>query len=249
MLLCGGLQAQVFGPDRVRGMVMSEGKGVSDVHVMNTSANRATITDQSGIFSIPGQLGDTLLFSAVQFKRKTIVLTADVLSSTFIRLTLEPFVNELDEVILRPYDLSGDLGTDIGSVNTDDVVSATSLGLPNPYVVPPTQAERILYEATSGSGLVPLNPVINALTGRTKYLKSVVARDRKYARTERVRAFYRDSVFLTELRIPLNKIDDFMYYCEVDTSFNEVVDSRDRLRIWEFLKTKSVLYRENNALD
>jgi len=40
-----------------------------------------------------------------------------------------------------------------------------------------------------------------------------------------------------------------MYYCEVDPGFSGVVDSRDRLQIWEFLKDKSGSYREANKLD
>ena len=114
---------------------------------------------------------------------------------------------------------------------------------------PKTLAERRLFEAVTGGGLVPLNPVINAITGRTKYLKKVLATERKYARTQRVRAFYPDSLYVSELRIPMNKIPDFMYFCEVDAEFNSIVDSRDKLRIWEFLKMKSTEYRNNNDLE
>ena len=42
-----------------------------------------------------------------------------------------------------------------------------------------TQSERRLYEATSGSGLIPLNPILNAISGRTKKLKSHIAIERK----------------------------------------------------------------------
>ena len=53
---------------------------------------------------------------------------------------------------------------------------------------------------------------------------------------------------MSELRIPMNKIPDFMYFCEVDVTFNSIVDSRDKLKIWEFLKMKSAEYRTNNDL-
>ena len=155
----------------------------------------------------------------------------------------------MDEVVLRPYDLSGDLSRDMGQINTGQIVTASTLGLPNAYAIPKTQAERNLYEATTGSGLIPLNPIINGISGRTKYLKKVLARDRKYARTDRVREFYADSLFVQELKIPETKIDDFMFYCEVDFAFSAIVDTHDRLKIWEYLKRKSTIYRENNELD
>ena len=73
--------------------------------------------------------------------------------------------------------------------------------------------------------------------------------DNTYARTQRVQDFYVDSLFVATLKIPKEKIDDFMYFCEVDTKFQEVVDSRDKLRIWDFMILKSRAYRENNKLD
>ena len=209
---------------------------------MNTSAKRATITDAEGFFSISAKLNDTILFSAVQFKRKTLVVSRAMLESSSIIVPLEEFINELDEVVVRPYSLSGDLSRDMNSLNTEKVYVASTLGLPNAYVKPITQAERKLNEATTGGGLVPLNPIMNAISGRTKYLKRVFASQEKYARTIRVREYYADSLFVKYLKIPENKIEDFMYFCEVDTDFSAVVDSHDKLKIWEFLKLRSTAY-------
>ena len=241
--------AQSIFSDRLEGQVLSEGKGIEDVHVMNTSRNRATITNANGEFAISANVNDTILFSAVQYTKKTLVVSSAMLESTRIIVTLEEFVNELDEVVLRPYDLSGDLSRDMGQIKTGQIVTASTLGLPNAYVKPITQAERKLHEATTGGSGIPLNPILNAMTGRTKYLKKVLAREKKYARTGRVREFYADSLFVKELKIPETKIDDFMFYCEVDFAFSAVVDTHDRLKIWEFLKKKSTVYRENNEID
>ena len=249
LLTCGSSLAQSAFTRNLQGRVLNNGKGVADVHVMNTTRSRATITDETGNFNIGVNLGDTLLLSAVQFKRKTLLISGAMLESLRIDVPLEEFVNVLDEVILRPYDLSGDLTRDMRQMKTEGVVTASTLGLPNAYVKPLSQAERMKHEATTGGGLVPLNPLLNAITGRTKYLKKRIAMENKYARTNRVRAFYPDSVFVKELSIPESKIDDFMYYCEVDIAFSAVVDTHDRLKIWEYLKKKSSLYRESNELD
>lgn len=227
------------------GKVTNLDKGVSDVHVMNISSDRATITDADGRFSIATKLNDTIVFSAVQFKRKSLIVSAVMLESTSIVVPLDEFINELDEVVVRPYNLSGDLSRDMNSMTTDKVYVASTLGLPNAYVKPITQAARKLNEATTGGGLVPLNPIINAISGRTKYLKKVLASQEKYARTIRVREYYADSLFVKHLNIPESKIDDFMYFCEVDTAFASVVDSHDRLKIWEYLKLRSNAYRQD----
>ncbi len=227
---------------KLEGKVTNLDKGIADVHVMNTSSNRATITDAEGRFSISTKLNDTILFSAVQYKRMSLVISRAMLESRSIIVPLEEFINELDEVVVRPYNLSGDLSRDMNSLNKEKVYVASTLGLPNAYVKPITQAERKLNEATTGGGLVPLNPIINAISGRTKYLKKVLASQEKYARTIRVREYYADSLFVKYLKIPKNKIEDFMYFCEVDNAFSAVVDSHDKLKIWEYLKLRSSSY-------
>jgi len=95
----------------------------------------------------------------------------------------------------------------------------------------------------------PLDPIINAITGRTKMLKNRVKIDKTYARTQRVQNFYVDSIFMQDLKIPYEKIDDFMYFCEVDSTFQTTVDTHDKLKIWEFLIQKSEIYRKSNELD
>ncbi len=249
LLVLSTASGQDFFRQNLDGKVQNKGRNIPDVHVMNITANKATITDANGNFSIAVQLNDTIQFSAVQFKRKTLVVTASVLQSKSMIVPLEEFVNELDEVVVRPYDLTGDISRDMERLNTGGVVTASTLGLPNAYARDWTQSERKLNEATTGGGIVPLNPILNAITGRTKMLKKRLARDEKYARTGRVRDFYVDSLFIKELKIPKEKIEDFMYFCEVDTVFSGTVDTHDRLKIWEFLKSKSVAYRENNKLD
>lgn len=240
---------QSFFSKKLTGRVYGADGDVAATHVQNITAKRATITDINGFFSIPANLNDTLLFSAVQFKKKQVVITAEILNQPTLNVLLEDVLNELDEVVVTPYNLTGDLTKDANIIPIEPVVTASTLGLPNAYVKPLTLAERELFEATSGGGLLPLNPILNGISGRTKMLKERVARNNKYARTKRVRAFYADSIIVSDLKIPDLKIPDFMYYCEIDPSFSALVDTHDRLKIWEFLRKKSEIYRENNNLD
>ncbi|WP_233268291.1 carboxypeptidase-like regulatory domain-containing protein [Cellulophaga sp. L1A9] len=241
---CG--QAQSHFSKAIEGKVSSADGDVAATHVMNISTKKAAITDIDGFFTISASLMDTLVFSAIQYQRKEIVVTAEILTSKTIYITLAPALNQLKEVVVMPYNLTGNLAQDMRS---EPVVVAATLGLPNAYVKKKTQSERKLIEATSGGGLIAVTPLINAITGRTKMLKDRVKRDEKYARTERVRAFYLDTLYVTELKIPALKIDDFLYFCEVDDSFSSIVDTHDKIRIWEFLRKKSKVYRENNTIE
>ena len=240
---------------QLSGKVIAKGKDVTGVVVQNTRLEKATVTAVDGSFTIQAALNDTLVFSAVQFKRKVIPITPSFFNATFLTVAMEEFVNELREVVVQPFNLSGNLDSDVTGLQLDNDVSAEALGLPNAYQKIPTQNERKLQQATFGKfniGMLlspPLDPIINAITGRTKMLKNRVKIDKAYARTQRVQNFYVDSIFMQDLKIPYEKIDDFMYFCEVDSTFQNTVDTHDKLKIWEFLIQKSAIYRKNNELD
>ncbi|WP_240485017.1 carboxypeptidase-like regulatory domain-containing protein [Arenibacter latericius] len=244
--------SQTFGEKKMEGKVYSSDGDVAATHVLNTTTRKAAITDVEGFFTIGVHLNDTLVFSAVQYRKKTMVVTADILESKFISVALEEANIALDEVVVTPYNLTGDLTRDMKRLNIPPPVTASSLGLPNAHVKPLSQSERLLREASMGPitlgtfTSIPFNPLINAISGRTKMLKKRVARDKDYARTERVKRFYPDSIFVQVLKIPEDKLDDFLYFCEIDAAFAPIVDTHDKLKIWDYLKGRSVLYRREN---
>ena len=231
----------------LEGKVSSKDGDVAATHVLNTTTQKATITAINGFFSIAVRLNDTLTFSAVQFKKKQIVVTQAIYDSKMLIVPLDDELTELDEVVVTPYNLSGDIAKDLLTLDIDPVITASTLNLPNAYVRVPTKAERELFEATSGSVGIPLTPLLNAISGRTKMLKKRLARNKLYDRTIRVREFYADSLYRTVLKIPEANTDDFFYYCELDSTFQAVVDTHDLFAIWEFLEKKSITYLQNNS--
>jgi len=236
----------------LEGRVFSKDGDVAGTHVMNITTQKGTITKADGFFSIPVHLNDTLVFSAVQYKRKTVPVNLAVLESIFLNVFLVEGEIKLDEVLVMPYNLTGDLFKDLDSLKIGSSINASSLGLPNADVKPPTQSQRKLYTARTWDYKVvsvKLDPLINYFSGRTKMLKARVAREAAYNKIQDTKDLYVDSLFTQGLGIPKNRINDFMFFCEVDATFQPIVDSQDIFRIWEFMRIKSVVYRKNNDLD
>nr|WP_255444039.1 carboxypeptidase-like regulatory domain-containing protein [Robiginitalea sp. SC105] len=237
------------GRSELVGVVSEEGVGIADVHVLNLTATSAVITDENGYFRIDTAPGDTLMFSAVRYKRRTLVVRPEMLRALRLEVPLEPFVNELDEVVVSPYNLSGDLDADLGRLPEDRTVTSFSLGLPNAARRQWTNTEKKFNEATTGGGIVPLNPILNYFSGRTRRLKKQMAYESRYRKSVEMREQFADSVLTRELGVPRERLPDFMYFCEVDSLFEAVADSGDQLRVWAFLRRKSEEYRKNNNLD
>ncbi|AIZ41657.1 carboxypeptidase-like regulatory domain-containing protein [Cellulophaga baltica] len=244
-ICAASLHAQDTASKEIAGRVSSADGDVAATHVLNISLQKAAITDIDGFFTITARLNDTLVFSAVQFQRKELVMTKELLASKSLNINLEPSLNALDEVVVMPFNLSGQLGRDMNRIEIDPPLTAASLGLPNAFVKKMSQAERKAFSARSGG---PLLTALNALTGETKRLRLISDREAKYSRTEFIRKAYHDSLYVKQLKIPADKINDFMYFCEIDSSF-AAIDKKDNLSIWEFMLQKSMAYRKNYELD
>lgn len=238
---------------RLEGRIISASNDVTAVHVSNITKNKGTITDFGGYFEISVQLGDSLVFSAVQFKRKEVVVTPEILNTALFVVSLEDMLTELNEVIVTPYNLSGELERDLFRVPLDSIITASTEGLPNAYVKPPSQSQRKLYTARTWDAKFyllaftsKLDPLFNYFSGRTKMLNERVERDAKMEQIERVRKFYADSLYINDLQISKTQINQFIYFCEQDSLFTSLVETDDKLKLWEFFKFKSTKYIDAN---
>lgn len=221
---------------------MADSTDMASIHVLNKSLGRFTITDQSGRFSIRARANDTLIFSSVQFQREEKIVSSAIYSSGYMEVVLEYQVNELDEVTLRPHNLSGDLTKDLNQVDQDKIVTGVSLGLPNQYVKTKTQTERRIYEAKTGGGFIPLNPILNAISGRTKRLKQQLKLERQAARNLTVINTYERRIYSETFKIPDEYIEGFIIYCAQDPDFEKIRQRSDPLALFEYLQGKSEEY-------
>ena len=250
-------QALIAQSKLLRGTVTSKSKDVTGVTIQNISSLKASITDDKGDFSIKVSLNDTLVFSAVQFKRKVLLVNNTIFNTAFIIVNLEEFVNELQEVIVQPFNLSGSLGSDVTKLTLEKDVSAEALGLPNADVRIISQSENKLNDADHGKFayfyvialVINLNKVMNRINGKTQMLKKRIAFDKAYENIKEVEESFMDSLLIEHLKIPKENFYDFIYFCESDESFKICLEENDELKLWQFLIDKSKVYRKNNGLE
>jgi hypothetical protein len=243
------LSAQDSDFKNINGVLTAANSEVSGIHIINKTSRLATITNQGGYFSIRAKLRDTLLVSGVGFRTKQLVVDSDIYNNFSITIDLETDVFALNEVVVMPYNLTGELDLDMEAMKVEDQISEFTLNLPNAHVTPLRKSQRLLHEATTGGGIVPLNPILNGISGRTKKLKKIVALDLRNQRTLKVRYYYPDSLFVNNLKIEKDKILDFMYYCETDPEFNYFAELKDKFKLWELMIEKSKQYRDLNSMN
>jgi hypothetical protein len=103
------------------------GEDVEGVTIYNRSSQKGAITDADGLFQIEVAENDRVLITAMQYQTFTVIIDSGVVTNKVMNIYLNPAVNKLDEVIVRPYDLSGNIRADVGTIETNTVMAAWDL--------------------------------------------------------------------------------------------------------------------------
>ncbi len=215
------------------------------IHILNTTANKGTITNENGVFFISVSVEDTLTILSLRHHKKVIVINNEIIIDKTIRLRLDEKIFELDEVSVTPYKLSGILKKDI--MGLEETITAKSLNLPNADVIPMSVNERRLLEADRGNFVsfigggisINLHKTLNRLSGRTKKLKLNVVKDQTNDEIDNL------VNFLEEMNFEISETEVFAFalYCEADKNFERLNSYGNQLELALFLIEKLKVFK------
>ncbi|MDO6821363.1 hypothetical protein [Zobellia sp. 1_MG-2023] len=253
---------------QISGKIKSLNNDVSNVLIINLNSKESTITDSLGGFTIEARLRDSIRFTAVQYLTKEIIITETIFQRNSVVVNLVENIINLNEVTVTPYNLSGKLEQDINSLGIEPVVTSSTLGLPNADVKVMLQSERLLLVADRGeyarlmtieeilkldktllgffkiSVMVNSDKTINRISGKTKSLEEIVIREKNIELEEEIIAKFSKKTMSENFDIPEVKIDGFLTYCMSQKDFSDISKSGNMLSIWEYLKIKSIEFKE-----
>ena len=104
---------------------------MQSVHVINLTRVIGTITDDKGQFEIEVSVNDTLYFSYVGYKPIKVFVTSDMIKFKNSKFRLTGLAFALEEIILRPYELTGYLEIDVKNAPINSAGRYKISGLPN----------------------------------------------------------------------------------------------------------------------
>jgi len=219
MLICFKICAQ---QKRVliSGQISSDSIALENIHIINKTSKKATISDKNGVFRIRVKEHDELLISAIQFKNQVIEINKLNISTLKILISLKKEINSLDEVTVRkPKNI------------------AKNLGLPNAGKKPLTKLENRLNAHTKASlplailmtllgnagGIDDMYYIISGERKKDRKLAKLLERDKLEAfqkkQLEHIRLRLTDNFFIQSLKIPAEKIDNFIIHCDAQDVF------------------------------
>lgn len=105
----------------INGKIIVSTEDKEGVTVYNSSSNKGAVTDEDGYFKIDVALNDVIEFAALQFQNFTIKISKKIINSKRLTVILVEEVNKLDEVVILPFDLTGNFNADLENVRTYNV--------------------------------------------------------------------------------------------------------------------------------
>lgn len=230
--------SQLFSQERI----ILKGKILADsieapIHIINMKAEKGTVTDANAVFAIEVKEQDLLLFSSVQFQKKEILVTPEILESGVLEVELKKELTELEEV--RLHEFSGNLSKDIKGIETfDPRIIGFALSDKEPLII----EERKLFAITRPDD--PVGTLYGIISGQKKMYEKAIKNSKLSALVSKARELMPDEFYTETLKLKENKIMDFLYYCSQKPNFKELVNKNDPLILMEFVKGMIVEYNE-----
>jgi hypothetical protein len=239
------LTAQISDRVYIAGEIIVPANGeVSQIEIINKNTNKGTVTNQYGQFGISVKLGDRLRFEAIQYQNFTVVIDENIVKKKKLTIKINDEVNTLDEVIVSPYDLEGNIEVDARKVNATyfKAPGDGSKSILNDYDgTQPNIRTQTINESLNTEQQFIRNGLNVANIFRTILASKELTVDHKLPENVdvMVRKIYKDSFFKENLNIDKDKINQFIFYVEDKGLSKVMLKKGNELDLIEFLIQKS----------
>ncbi|MBT2161045.1 carboxypeptidase-like regulatory domain-containing protein [Zobellia barbeyronii] len=190
---------------------------MGSVHIINLNKVKGTITKDDGEFTIIASVDDILYFSYLGFKSQKIRVTNDMFKFENTKIALTELAYALEEVIVRPYQLTGYLEIDVKNAPINNAYQYSISGLSVGYEggnKNPSAVTKVL-----GAILNPADLLRNLFGKQPNQMKKL----RKIKEDDQIRDLlaskFDREVLMELLQIEKLDIQDILNNCNYSKSF------------------------------
>ncbi|GAA4273801.1 carboxypeptidase-like regulatory domain-containing protein [Aquimarina gracilis] len=230
------------------GRIMADSLQSDAIHVINKTKEIGTISDASGYFEIKATKGDTLVFSSIQYALKQHIVGDDDFISNTLKIKLEPSVNQLDEVLVRQYSLTGKLEDDLQEIptytenlpfwNAGELEQMGVSGFNDAQSPVKNLVLQDEMEATPINLMSLVNLVAKSLKGKGKLTTP----------NFEIVDFYDEKFIVEILEVPETEYYNFIDFVNEDARTAFVLKMDDQLKILEYLMHQRDVFIEKYTL-
>lgn len=221
-LLLAGIS--VFSQQRklINGKLLYRNNNVIAANVINNTSQYNTITDSDGEFQINVIKGDEIIFSSVEFKIKSIVITDEILNKNRLVVNITERVNILDEIVISPENINKFLDLKEEEFKGFDYLKDKSTKLDNIIL-----RQGQLY---NGIDFVNVAKLISKLI-----INNSEEQEKKLLPSKVLPLVFEDVFFIDELGIKQDQIGDFLIFLDNKLTSNELLKKSKQFLLIDYL--------------
>lgn len=192
----------------LQGKLVTRKGNLDGIVIANLTIETTVLSDKQGYFTLQCQINDTLKFLSPNHVEYSYVVNELDIKLNPVLFPLEPLfsMNQLDEIVITKID-------------------SDALGFTNKYTKRYTPAERQLKKATTGGGIIPIDPIVNYLNGRTGTLKKALSYEREEFRIDKFFNAISHERLTTYYKMPADYVESFVYYAVTKKEIKEILNS------------------------
>lgn len=214
---------------RLKGTVLFNNLPIANVDVVNDASQISTKTDENGIYFIPVNVGDSLVFISKEFELKRIKITEKDFVQDHFSTILNRKPEELKEVIvMKMPSFKLDFGSKYENQKLNEIeMDKSQAEIKNPFV----------YNGkTSGIDFVKFGKLVNKLLGSSSKTKEKMSDKTSFGVL--VNQKFETDYLLKTLHLEKEKLSDFLKFCEKDSHSKSVNEKSNPLAVLDFLLKK-----------
>ncbi len=228
------------------------------ISIYNVSSQKGTITEEDGSFQIEVAENDRLQIFALQYQSFTVVVDKGILERKQLNIYVNPAITQLEEVIVRPYDLSGNVRADIEKIPTYSIAKDWDLSykaMEFEYgferdqfsAIQGNAAEEALNSHLLQNGLNLVN--ILGGVGQLLFPKgkkiSIGESDRNTQLiSNNIQQRFSREFIQDNFDIPADQAYDFLYYAQDNGLESYLLKPENEIQLMDFLHKKSEEYKK-----
>ncbi len=228
------ITAQETDRQLILGQVLYRGSNVINENVYNSNTEVGTVTDEDGRFSILVKLGDKLLFTAVNYELMVFDVTQEMLDKNRLVVEVTEKVTALDEVVVGPENQEKFL--EIKNEKFKEFEYEIDRGTEVQNVAYLTQNDRI-------EGRINFVNIFKAIIN-SKNKEAEEGKD-PLKLSDVMRQVYDDDFFVTDLKLPQDKIDAFLLFCDDKVDAKSLLHKDKEFQLIDVLVTHSISFLES----
>ncbi len=243
------LNAQITSRITIEGKInASINDNVEGIVVLNKNTDKGTVTNEKGEFKINAGIDDIVEVISVQYERFVVLIDQGVIENRRMAIFLNESVNELEEVVVRPYDLLGNIRVDAKKIKVTPLIkpdlNENLIGIDKwKEGANPTMRNIALDKEMLVNGLNFVNLFKLVIKSKNKKKdKNAIPKDDV---DTKIREMYNDQFFKENLKIDIENINEFIFYAEEKGLNASYFKEGKELELLEFLVIQSENYKKN----